>query len=395
MSARYALLAIGGGPAGLAAVRAYRAQGGGGRVAIVSDEHRTPYRRPPLTKELLRGEASEAVLPIESAPWLAEQRIDLIAGRVVTLDADERVAGLSGGRELRYERCLLATGAEPTRLPVPGADNPSVHVLRTLDHLRELAARLDDTQRVVVVGSGFIGCEIASSLRQRGQIVTLISDEPAPNAARLGGSAAEIIGGWLADDGVALRLGTAVEAIEHDGSELVVRAGDDRVAGQLVVMAVGVQPRTELAVHAGIELRDGAIPTDAAMRTARDGVLAAGDVCVAANLAAGRPLRVEHWGDALSQGEIAGTNAAGTGAAGAVAGWDTVPGFWSTIGQRTLKYAAWGDGFDAAHLDRNASGGFTASYGRRGTLVGVLTHEADDDYGRGTEQIREGAPWIF
>ena len=124
-------------------------------------------------------------------------------------------------------------------------------MLRTLDHLRELTARLKRAQRVIVVGSGFIGCEIASSLRQRGHTVTLISDEPAPNAERLGGAAAEIIGGWLADDGVELRLGTAVEAIEHDGSGLVVRAGGDRVPGQLVVMAVGVQPRTELAVQAG------------------------------------------------------------------------------------------------------------------------------------------------
>jgi 3-phenylpropionate/trans-cinnamate dioxygenase ferredoxin reductase component len=390
MSERYALLAIGGGPAGLAAARAYRAQGGGGRVAIVSDEHRMPYQRPPLTKELLRGEASEGDLPIESAPWLAEQRIDLIAGRVVTLDADARVARLSGGRELPYEQCLLATGAEPTRLPVPGADHPAVHVLRTLDHLRELTAHLEDTQRVVVVGSGFIGCEIASSLRARGQTVTLISDELAPNAERLGAAAAEIIGGWLADDGVELRLGLAVEAIEHDDSELVVRAGGDRVPGRIVVMAVGVRPRTELAVQAGLDLRDRAIPTDAAMRTARDGVLAAGDVCVAANLAAGRPLRVEHWGDALSQGEIAGTTAAS-----GSAGWEAVPGFWSTIGRRTLKYAAWGDGFDATHLDRHASGGFTARFGCRGTLIGVLTHEADDDYERGSEQIAEGAPWGF
>ncbi|MGZ6617367.1 MAG: FAD-dependent oxidoreductase, partial [Solirubrobacteraceae bacterium] len=163
MSERYALLVIGGGPAGLAAARGYRAEGGAGRVAIVSDEHRMPYQRPPLTKELLRGEASDADLPIESQPWLAQHRIDLIAGRAVTIDADERVAGLSGGRELPYEQCLVATGAEPTRLPVPGADHPSVHVLRTLDHLRELTAQLGDTQRVVVVGSGFIGCEIASS----------------------------------------------------------------------------------------------------------------------------------------------------------------------------------------------------------------------------------------
>ena len=387
---RYALLVIGGGPAGLAAARAYRQQGGGGRVAIVSDEHRMPYQRPPLTKELLRGEASEADLPIESGHWLTQHRIDLVAGRVVTLDAKARVAELSGGRELPYEQCLLATGAEPTRLPVPGGDHPAVRVLRTLDHLRELTAQLGDTHRVVVVGSGFIGCEIASSLRRRGHPVMLISDEPAPNAERLGAAAAEILAGWLADDGVELRLGTAVDAIEHDGSDLAVRAGRERVPGQIVVMAVGVQPRTELAVQAGIDLRDGAIPTDAAMRTARDGVLAAGDVCLAANLAAGRALRVEHWGDALTQGEIAGKTAAG-----ASAGWDAVPGFWSTIGQRTLKYAAWGDGYDATHLDHHASGGFTVRYGSRGRLVGVLTHEADGDYEHGSEQIAEGAPWDF
>ena len=390
MTERYALLVIGGGPAGLAAARAYRQQGGGGRVAIVSDEHRMPYQRPPLTKELLRGEASEADLPIESGQWLAQHRIDLVAGRVVTLDAKARTTELSGGRELPYEQCLLATGAEPTRLPVPGGDHPAVRVLRTLDHLRELTAQLGDTHRVVVVGSGFIGCEIASSLRQRGHPVMLISDEPAPNAERLGAAAAELLAGWLADDGVELRLGTAVDAIEHDGSDLAVRAGRERVPGQIVVMAVGVQPRTELAVQAGIDLRDGAIPTDAAMRTARDGVLAAGDVCLAANLAAGRALRVEHWGDALTQGEIAGKTAAG-----ASAGWDAVPGFWSTIGQRTLKYAAWGDGYDATHLDHHASGGFTVRYGSRGRLVGVLTHEADGDYEHGSEQIAEGALWDF
>ena len=158
--------------------------------------------------------------------------------------------------------------------------------------------------------------------------------------------------------------------------------------GEVVVMATGVAPRSELAAQAGLELDDGAIPVSAAMRTARDGLLAAGDVCLADNLAAGRALRVEHWGDALGQGAIAGQTAAG-----ADAGWDEVPGFWSTIGSRTLKYAAWGDGFDTSRLHRDGDGAFVAWYGRHGRIAGVLTHKRDEDYDRGRELIAQGAPW--
>jgi 3-phenylpropionate/trans-cinnamate dioxygenase ferredoxin reductase component len=122
------------------------------------------------------------------------------------------------------------------------------------------------------------------------------------------------------------------------------------------------------------------------MRSASADVLAAGDVCRAENVAAGRPLRVEHWGDALVQGEIAGATAAGKHAA-----WDQVPGFWSTIGSRTLKYAAWGDGFDRTRFESHDSGGFTVWYGREGRVVGVLTHEADEDYERGADLIGKGA----
>jgi NADPH-dependent 2,4-dienoyl-CoA reductase/sulfur reductase-like enzyme len=161
------------------------------------------------------------------------------------------------------------------------------------------------------------------------------------------------------------------------------------VAGDVVIMATGVAPRGELAAATtGIELADGAIPVSADMRSARPDVLAAGDVCRAENVAAGRPLRVEHWGDALTQGEIAGATAAGKRSA-----WDDVPGFWSTIGSRTLKYAAWGDGFDQARCERHSDGGFTVWYGSEGQVVGVLTHEADGDYERGSELIKRGASW--
>lgn len=388
MTERISLLVVGGGPAGLAAARAYRAAGGGGQVAIVTDEYRAPYERPPLTKELLRGEVGEEGLALEDIHWFTEQDVGLIGGRAVALSARDRVVGLSGGRELPYEQCVLATGAEPTRLPVPGSDDERVRVLRTLDHLRELRRWLGTDARVVVIGSGFIGCEIAASLRARGHAVSLISDEPAPNAARLGVDAAAIIRDWLTADGVQLHLDTPVDQIDRDGDGLAVRAGSESVRADLVVMATGVSPRSELAAQAGLDLDAGAVRVTAAMETDHEGVLAAGDVCRADNAAAGRPLRVEHWGDALAQGEIAGRTAAGAGGA-----WSQVPGFWSTIGRRVLKYAAWGDGYDDTHIDRRGDGSFTGWYARDGRLVGVLTHDSDSDYDQGTERIAEGAPW--
>jgi 3-phenylpropionate/trans-cinnamate dioxygenase ferredoxin reductase subunit len=391
VSEPYALLVIGGGPAGLSAARAFRDAGADGLVAIVADEGRMPYNRPPLTKDLLRGESTEADLPLEEETWLDAHRVDLVAGRAVALDTHRRQVTLSGGRELEYVSCVLATGAEPARLPVPGADRPWVHVVRTVEHVRALTARLREGDRAVVIGSGFIGCEIASSLRARGHDVDLVSDEPLPNSARLGEPQAQLLQNWLAEDGVVTHLGTPVERIERieraDGAVAVVTA-DEQVVGDLVVMATGVAPRSELAAHAGLELDGGAIPVSAAMRAAHEGLLAAGDVCLADNLAAGRPLRVEHWGDALGQGAIAGQTAAGVDA-----GWDDVPGFWSTIGTRTLKYAAWGDGFDATRLHRGDDGAFAAWYGREGLIAGVLTHERDDDYDRGRELIAQGAPW--
>ena len=389
MSERLALLVIGGGPAGLSAARSYRESGGQGPVAIVGDEHRMPYRRPPLTKELLRGDSTEEDLPIEHESWLSEHEVSLISGRAVTLDADAHSVGLSGGRELKYRHLVLATGAEPTRLPVPGADDPAVRVLRTLDHLRELQQRLSRGESAVVIGSGFIGCEIAASLRMRGHRVELVSDEAAPNVARLGEEAASVLARWLKEHGVVLHLGTAVERIERSPGGFNVAADGSSASGDVVIMATGVAPRGELVAAAtGIELADGAIPVGADMRSARADVLAAGDVCRAENVAAGRPLRVEHWGDALTQGEIAGATAAGKHAV-----WDEVPGFWSTIGSRTLKYAAWGDGFDQARFERHLDGGFTVWYARDGRVVGVLTHEADGDYERGSELIKRGASW--
>jgi 3-phenylpropionate/trans-cinnamate dioxygenase ferredoxin reductase subunit len=391
MSDPYEFLVVGGGPTGFSAARAYREAGGRGAVGIVSDEGRMPYHRPPLSKELLRGESSERDLPLEEELWLWREGISLIYGRAMLVDRARQDVVLAGGRRLDWRRLLLATGAEPVRPSIPGADDPSVRVLRSLDDLRELQARLEPESPVIVVGAGFIGCEVAASLRMLGHPVSLVTEEEAPNAGRLGEHAAGAIAEWLRQAGVRLSLGARVEQIERRDGELYVRAEALRLHAPLVVMATGVTPRGELLSFGGPSGAGGSVAVDSAMRTGMFGLMAAGDVAHAHNEAAGRALRVEHWGDALAQGAIAGRTAAGRAAA-----WDEVPGFWSTIGTHTLKYAAWGDGHDAIAVQRgDGRESFAVWYGKQERVAGVLTYECDALYERGRDLIAEGAAWTW
>jgi NADPH-dependent 2,4-dienoyl-CoA reductase/sulfur reductase-like enzyme len=235
-----------------------------------------------------------------------------------------------------------------------------------------------------VVGSGFIGCEAAASLARRGLVVTLVSMEDGPQAARLGDTASQVLRGWLEDEGISLRLGVKVEALEAGRVRL---AGGNSAEGELLLVAGGVEPEAGIAAEAGLKIENGRVLVDAHMRSSDASVLAAGDVAFAFNAAAGRHLAVEHWGEALAMGRVAGQTAAGT-----ESSWAEVPGFWSTIGDRTLKYAAWGDGFDDASLVDHGGGAFTVWYSRDGVMVGVLTHDADHDYERGRHLIEQHQP---
>lgn len=349
---------------------------------LLGNETLVPYRRPPLTKEFLRGELDAGELSIQSREWFDEHDIQLRLGCEATaIDAATATVEMDNAT-LEGDAIVLATGAEPSRPDLPGLDDPRVRTMRERADSEHLATQAQSGTRAIVLGTGFIGCELAASLALRGARVTVLGQEPAPQQQRLGADVAAYLARWLADLDVAVEMGVEVAAV-HDGHVVQVQDGR-RFEAETVVLGMGVRPRAELAERAGLRTLDGAILTDAQMR-ASERVLAIGDVAYAHNRTAGRRLRVEHWGDALGQGEIAGRVLAG-----ADAHWDDVPGFWSGIGARTLKYAAWGDGYDTSRLDEHSEGAFTVWYSRYGKLVGVLTHERDDDYEHGRRLIAAG-----
>ncbi|GAY08012.1 NAD(P)/FAD-dependent oxidoreductase [Pseudonocardia sp. N23] len=370
------LLVIGTGPAAVAAARAYRENDGAGAVVMVTDDDAAPYERPPLSKEYLRGETAEGEFPLELSAG-----VDLRTGRTVT-GLDTASVTLDGHERLTFGSCVLATGAEPVTLPVPGADHPDVAYLRTLATARTLRERAGKAGTAVVVGSGFIGCEVAASLVSTGVSVTVVSAEEAPQQDRLGAEVAGRIAGWLRELGIELVTGAQVESI--DGGRRV-RIPGRTLDADLVLVAGGARPRTGPA--GWLDTHDGRIVVDDHMRTGAEGILAAGDVAYALNASAGRHLAVEHWGDAESMGTVAGITAAGGDAV-----WDGPPGFWTVVGRHTLKYAAWGDGHDEIDVVDHGDGAFTAWYGRNGVVVGVAAHGADDDYERGGDLVRTGAP---
>jgi 3-phenylpropionate/trans-cinnamate dioxygenase ferredoxin reductase component len=376
------IVIIGAGPAGLATARAYREHGGTGEVTLLGKETLIPYRRPPLTKEFLRGELDASELPIQSQDWFDEHDIQLRLGCEATaIDPSTGTVNVDG-TTLCGDAIVLATGAEPTRPDLPGLDDPRVQTMRERGDSERIAALAKPGTRTVVLGTGFIGCELAASLALRGTQVTLVGQEPAPQQQRLGADVAAHIAQWLTDLGVTLKMGVEVCAI-HNGRIVQLEDGK-RIEAENMVLGMGVRRHTGLAEHASLTIVKEAILTDEQMR-ADERVLAVGDVAYAHNCSAGRRLRVEHWGDALGQGEIAGRVLAGVDAH-----WQDVPGFWSSIGQHTIKYAAWGDGHDASRLEEHPEGAFTVWYSHHGKLVGVLAHGRDEDYEHGRELIAAG-----
>ncbi len=375
------MVVVGSGPAGVSAAEAFRQHNPDDPIRIITDDPALPYARPPLSKEFLRGDAEPADTELHPAAWFDERSIELVqavgveaidvAGRYLTAD----------GKHYSYRWLVLACGAKPSPFPVPGGEAAlQLRSLADAQLLREAAVKAGSA---VVIGAGFIGCEAAASLAMRGVTTTLVAPDPVPQAKRLGEEAGERIKRLLGDSGVRYAGSVSVDSL----AEGAVRLDDgNTLTCDLVIAATGVEPQSALASAAGIETSDGRIVVDAHMRTSAENIYAAGDVALAYNSLAGRPVAVEHWQDAVAQGEIAGAAAAGQ-----TREWDAVPGFWTTIGEATLKYHAWGDGFDRARFVDHGDG-FTVWYERDRAAVGVLTLDADEDYDRGEELIQRKSP---
>ncbi|MBL1067695.1 NAD(P)/FAD-dependent oxidoreductase [Streptomyces sp. 7-21] len=342
---------IGGGLAGAKAAETLREEGFTGRVILIGDEHEQPYERPPLSKDYLTGRAPREKAFVHEPSWYAHHRIELHLGQpAVAIDREAREVRLGDGTRVPYDALLLATGAEPRRLGVPGTDLAGVHHLRRLAHADHLRGVLTDRSRpdepLVIAGAGWIGLEVAAAARALGSEVVVVEPEPTPLHGVLGPELGEVFAALHREHGVEFRFGTRVAEITgQNGMVAAVRTDDGRrLPARAVLAAIGAAPRTALAASAGLALvperEGGGIAVDASLRTTDPRIFAAGDAAAIARPepAPGTPsrLRVEHWANALHSGP-----AAARAMLGQDVTYDRVPYFFSDQYDVGLEYSGW------------------------------------------------------
>ena len=326
---------VGAGMAGGKAVETLREEGFDGDVVLIGAEPERPYERPPLSKDYLRGETERSGPYLQEEGWYADNGVTLRTGvRAERIDLSGRAVVLEGGEQVAYDRLLLSTGAQPKRLPLPGADLDGVHVLRTFADSDAIRAMLErGSGHLAVIGAGWIGCEVAASARQKGLDVTVIEPLELPLLRVLGPDLGAFYRDVHAAQGVKMLLGTGVEAIEGSGrAERVRTSGGDTIDCDAVVMGVGVAP--DIALADGVLDVDNGILVDAGLRTSADGVFAAGDVANHDHPVLRERIRVEHWANALEQGPVAARAMLGQDVV-----YDKVPYFFSDQYDVGMEYA--------------------------------------------------------
>jgi 3-phenylpropionate/trans-cinnamate dioxygenase ferredoxin reductase subunit len=332
---------VGAALAGAKAAETLRKEGFDGRLVLIGAEAERPYERPPLSKEYVRGEAETKPYVHDESFYAAEQIELRTSTTVERIDPDASQVSLAGGETLGFDRLLLATGAQPRTVPLPGADLDGVLSLRTIADSDALRERIDAGGRLVTIGAGWIGAEVAASARQKGCDVTILELGQLPLERVLGPELGAIYRDIHTDHGVRFIGGAAVEAIEGDGAVAAVRlAGDRRIDADFVVVGVGVVPRTELAHAAGIATGNGVL-VDERLQTTAPGIFAAGDVANAHHPLYDTRIRVEHWANALNQGP-----AAARAMLGHAAPYDRIPYFFSDQYDVGMEYSGYATAWD-------------------------------------------------
>lgn len=357
--------------AGLRGAESLRAAGFDGRLVLVGDEAHLPYDRPPLSKEVLRGEWEPEKTSLVRGDAFEKLELDLRLGRrAERLDTDARVLHLDDGERIGFDGLLIATGAAARRLP--GAPElEGLHTLRTLDDALALRGELERRPRVAVVGGGFIGAEVAASCRKLGLEVTLVEALPVPLPPALGEDVGRALARIHEDHGVALRLGVGVDAVEGEGRVSGLRLADgSRVEADLVIVGIGVTPNTDWLEGSGVKVSGGVV-CDEACATSVPGIVAAGDVARWSNPLFGAAMRIEHWSNATEQSMAAAATLLAT---DAPAPYASVPFFWSDQYDLKIQSAGYLVGADQSKVVNGSleEGRFLKLYGRDGRWVGAL-----------------------
>ena len=384
---------VGASLAGLRAAETLRREGFDGTITVVGDETDAPYDRPPLSKQVLAGEWPPERVALYDEATLADLRLDWRLGqRAVGFDAAERAVTLDGGERIVADGVMIATGARPRTLP--GTEGlAGVYTLRSLADSLAIRAEFDATpRRVVVVGAGFIGAEVAATARGRGLDVTVVEMADVPLERVLGAAMGRVCADVHVDHGVDLRLGIGVASLAGtDRVEQVVLSDGTRLDADVVVVGVGVIPNTEWLAGSGLEIADGVVCDETTL--AAPGVVAAGDVARWPNRLFGESMRVEHWDNAISQG-IAAANRLLAGDGGGEP-FAPIPWFWSDQYDRKIHLAGRSGPDDDVHVVTGspAERRFAAIYGRAGRLVGVLAFNRPRHVMQYRRLIARGASW--